>query len=251
MTAYGRLRDAAERLGTREDTLRNRQALSTASRACKDAAVEFRAALARHPDRSSAAAQKLARDFQGLLRNAERIMSMSEDRERRYKAVDEGRGGSGAGAGVVSSGPGAAALDDEQRQSQQQRRQEEEAHHQQQQKLYQQRQQQLVSEALSTQRQLEENEATIADRDAAVRDISSQIGQVHEIFRDLAVLVSDQGAQVDDLESNLGQATQHVDRAGQQLQRAETRQRNSRNVWCFLFLLIAALLAVLLLVIAA
>lgn len=242
MTAYGRLRDAAERLGTHEDTLRSRAALAAASRACKDAAVDFRAALARHPDRSSAAAQKLARDFQGLLRNAERIMSMAQERERRFKAVDDPSRAGGARAGAAR---GAPPPEDDRRQQQAQLAQA------QAQLQLQRQQREALAEAVSTQRQLEENEATIADRDAAVREISSQIGQVHEIFRDLAVLVSDQGAQVDDLESNLGQATQHVERAGQQLQRAETRQRNSRNVWCFLFLVLAALLAVLVLVIAA
>ena len=37
------------------------------------------------------------------------------------------------------------------------------------------------------------NEAVIEERDQGIQDIQQQIGQVNEIFRDLAVLVKEQG----------------------------------------------------------
>lgn len=38
------------------------------------------------------------------------------------------------------------------------------------------------------------NEAIIEERDQGIREIQTQIGEVNEIFRDLALLVSEQGA---------------------------------------------------------
>lgn len=38
------------------------------------------------------------------------------------------------------------------------------------------------------------NEAIIEERDQGIKEVQQQIGEVNEIFKDLAVLVHDQGA---------------------------------------------------------
>lgn len=40
------------------------------------------------------------------------------------------------------------------------------------------------------------NEAIIEEREQGIREIQEQIGEVNEIFKDLAVLVNDQGIMI-------------------------------------------------------
>lgn len=40
------------------------------------------------------------------------------------------------------------------------------------------------------------NEAVIEEREQGIQEIHSQIGEVNEIFKDLAVLVNDQGVMI-------------------------------------------------------
>ena len=40
------------------------------------------------------------------------------------------------------------------------------------------------------------NEAIIEERDQGIKEIQQQIGEVNEIFKDLAVLVREQGAMI-------------------------------------------------------
>lgn len=47
------------------------------------------------------------------------------------------------------------------------------------------------------------NEAIIEERDQGIQEIQQQIGEVNEIFKDLAVLVHDQGAMIGKLSTNL------------------------------------------------
>ena len=51
-----------------------------------------------------------------------------------------------------------------------------------------------------------------------------QIGEVNEIFRDLAVLVSDQGAMIDTIDSNVTRAAGEVRSANTELAAAEKQQ---------------------------
>lgn len=47
------------------------------------------------------------------------------------------------------------------------------------------------------------NEAIIEEREQGIQEIQQQIGEVNEIFKDLAVLVHDQGAVIGKLSLNL------------------------------------------------
>ena len=71
--------------------------------------------------------------------------------------------------------------------------------------------------------------ALIAERGAAVDALTRQIGEVNEIFTDLATLISDQGAMVDDVEANIGAAASRASAARAELARAERAQRAARN----------------------
>lgn len=108
----------------------------------------------------------------------------------------------------------------------------------------QQRQQLVEREA-----QIRFNDVLIEERDRAVQTINSQIGEVHQIFQDLAVLVSDQGAQLDDIEANIGRAADHTAQANTQLVGAQRAQRRSQKCWCMLLVALAVSVFVLILII--
>lgn len=74
---------------------------------------------------------------------------------------------------------------------------------------------------------------------------------MHQIFQDLAVLVVDQGAQLDDIESNLTRAAERAGDASVQISRAERSQRAARGRWCFLLAITAVVVGILLLIILA
>ena len=43
----------------------------------------------------------------------------------------------------------------------------------------------------------------IEEREHGIAEIQAQIGEVNEIFQDLAVLVNEQGGMIDDIEANI------------------------------------------------
>ncbi len=64
MTAFNRLRDDVGKLGSGADTLDLRRRIGQSSDKFRELAMEFKQKAAKHPDKSSTAAQKLLRDFQ-------------------------------------------------------------------------------------------------------------------------------------------------------------------------------------------
>lgn len=104
---------------------------------------------------------------------------------------------------------------------------------------------------LEREAQIRFNDALIEERDAAVHTINTQIGEVHQIFQDLAVLVSDQGGQLDDIEANINRAAEHTIDANTQLIGAQRAQRRSQKCWCTLLVALAVTFLVLILIIAS
>ena len=58
-------------------------------------------------------------------------------------------------------------------------------------------------EVLQLDGEIDYNNALIEEREAGIAEIQSQIGEVNEIFQDLAVLVNEQGTMIDDIEANI------------------------------------------------
>ncbi|XP_024296601.1 syntaxin-12 isoform X2 [Oncorhynchus tshawytscha] len=66
----------------------------------------------------------------------------------------------------------------------------------------------------------EEDLALIKERETNIRQLESDILDVNQIFKDLAVMIHDQGEMIDCIEANVESAEVHVDRGTEQLQRA-------------------------------
>jgi syntaxin 7 len=224
-TAFTRLREDVSRLGTPGDTPALRRRITAGSQRFSELAKEFGRLAEDHPSKESTATQKVVRDFQGLLSSWERLMVAARERE----AATLPRGAEAAAAAAELDAAASAADREElaRRAATEHRRKE---------------------QLLQTEAELRFNEAIIEERDEAIVQISGQIGEVHQIFQDLAVLVHDQGEALDDIESNLTRAAGRTSDARLQIGKAERLQRRARNTWCFLMMLAAGTLAVLLVV---
>ena len=223
VTAFNRLRDDVARLGTSVDTPDLRRRIAGSTQRFGELAQQFRDAVAQHPGKDTTSTQKIMRDFQGLLKNSERLLSTAREKEsaslpRSLNTVQQQQQDGSTHADIERQ----ALLEQQQKQ-----------------------------QLLQTEGEIRFNEALIDERDQAITEITGQIGEVHQIFQDLAVLVHDQGEMIDDIESNITRAATQTQDAHVQIVRAERSQRKARNTWCFLMMLTAGVVAVLLLIILA
>ncbi|XP_077250175.1 syntaxin-21-like isoform X2 [Tasmannia lanceolata] len=76
------------------------------------------------------------------------------------------------------------------------------------------------------------NEAIIEEREQGIKDIQDQIGQANEIFRDLAVLVHEQGVVIDDIDSNVEGSYLSTTQAKTDLGKA-SKSVKSGTSWCW------------------
>lgn len=95
------------------------------------------------------------------------------------------------------------------------------------------------------------NEQLIEERDAGIAVIQRQIGEVNEMFQDLAVLVHDQGAQLLTVDAQVAATADRVEAGTQQLARAEARQRAARNRWLTCWLVAAGVAALIIIILFA
>ena len=102
-------------------------------------------------------------------------------------------------------------------------------------------------ELLQLDGEIEYNNALIAERDAGIAEIQSQIGEVNEIFQDLAVLVNEQGTMLDDIEQNIVRTSAKTRDARQELVKAETSQRAARSKLLWLLLIGVVILSIVIL----
>eukprot|EP00898_Chlorokybus_atmophyticus_P000532 jgi/Chlat1/147/Chrsp1S03232 len=114
-----------------------------------------------------------------------------------------------------------------------------------------QEQKQRQQEVMQLGSAIEYNTALIEERDAGIQDIQQQIGEVHEIFQDLAVLVNEQGHQIDDIESNIVTVHEHTRQANQELAKASKSQRKSRGMACCILSAVVILVVILILFIGS
>ncbi|KAJ0427863.1 putative target SNARE coiled-coil domain, syntaxin domain, syntaxin/epimorphin [Helianthus annuus] len=74
------------------------------------------------------------------------------------------------------------------------------------------------------------NEAIIEERDQGIQEIQNQIGEVNEIFKDLAVLVHEQGTMIDDIGSNIENSHAATSQAKSHLAKASKTQRSNSSM---------------------
>ncbi|KAJ8334912.1 hypothetical protein SKAU_G00405510 [Synaphobranchus kaupii] len=91
----------------------------------------------------------------------------------------------------------------------------------------------------------EEDLELIKERETNIRQLESDILDVNQIFKDLAVMIHDQGEMIDSIEANVESAEVHVDHGTEQLQRAAHYQRKSRKKICILVMVLCVVVTIL------
>ncbi|KAI4350350.1 hypothetical protein L6164_004812 [Bauhinia variegata] len=88
--------------------------------------------------------------------------------------------------------------------------------------------------------------AEIQERHTAVREVEKKLLDLQEIFLDLAVLVDAQGDMLDNIESQVSSAVDHVQQGNNALIKAKKLQKNSRKWMCIaiIILLIVVIITV-------
>ncbi|KAF8059198.1 SYP22 [Scenedesmus sp. PABB004] len=236
----GKLKRKVDLLGTAKDTVQHREELGALNRSIQAAAKAIKAqleALSREraalPEPQQAKLRKLVQDFAATLQDYKAAQKVAAEREALYlprtPPAAPARGGGGGGSAAAAAAGGSEA--------------------------------DVESQALLAERaQLESaaldgniayQEALIEERDQGIAEIQRQIGEVNEMFQDLAVLIHDQGQQLTTIDTQIASTTERTREGHRQLVKAERSQRAARNKCLMLWLVSGLVLAVILIVLFA
>uniref|UniRef100_A0A2P2M1U2 t-SNARE coiled-coil homology domain-containing protein n=1 Tax=Rhizophora mucronata TaxID=61149 RepID=A0A2P2M1U2_RHIMU len=86
--------------------------------------------------------------------------------------------------------------------------------------------------------------AEIQERHDAVRELERKLLELQQIFLDMAVLVNAQGDMLDNIESQVSSAVDHVQSGNTALQRAKSLQKNSRKWMCIAIIILLIIVAI-------
>ncbi|CAA0843015.1 Putative syntaxin-131 [Striga hermonthica] len=86
--------------------------------------------------------------------------------------------------------------------------------------------------------------AEIQERHDAVRDLEKKLLDLQQIFLDMAVLVDAQGDMLDNIESQVSSAVDHVQSGNTALQKAKSLQKNSRKWMCIAIIILLIIVAI-------
>mmetsp|Transcript_53342 Transcript_53342/g.122591 ORF Transcript_53342/g.122591 Transcript_53342/m.122591 type:complete len:286 (-) Transcript_53342:477-1334(-) len=92
------------------------------------------------------------------------------------------------------------------------------------------------------------NEDVIAEREQGINNIHRTVNEVSEIFQDLALLVTEQGEHIDNIQTNIESAASQTSRGVRELAKANRSQKRARSRLCCLALAMIVLLVVFILV---
>jgi len=171
--------------------------------------------------------QKLVKDFHAVLKDFQKAQRMCAERESTFLPQ---KGKKQASYGTMDEEQAAASGDGE----------------------YQMETQVLMQERgrsdfTQIDGELEYNNALIEERERGILEIQQQIGEVNEIFQDLAVLVNEQGSMIDDIEANIVSTAVRTKDAQKELTKADKSQRAARNrLICIVIAVLVALIVLIL-----
>ncbi|KAK8215128.1 SNAP receptor [Zalaria obscura] len=111
----------------------------------------------------------------------------------------------------------------------------------------QQQQQQQEQLRLADQSEVDFQESLIIERESEIRNIEQSVGELNELFRDVAHMVHEQGQSLDIISDNVTSTRDDTRGADRELRTASRHQRNARNKACCLLLILAVVLTVVIL----
>ena len=110
----------------------------------------------------------------------------------------------------------------------------------------QQQQQQVQQQEprLADQSDVDFQESLIIERESEIRNIEQSVGELNELFRDVAHMVHEQGQSLDIISDNVTQTRDDTRNADQQLRTASRHQKSARGKACCLLLILVIVLTV-------
>lgn len=216
-TAVANFRRLVDAIGTTKDTPDHRQKIhNTRQRILqlvKETSAKLKALSDSDRETTGNASKKiedakLARDFQITLQEFQKVQQHASERESTYSPYAP----SSSLPTTSGSGEYLAVNVDQDNQP----------------FLFEQKRQ----EVLLLDNEISFNEAMIEEREQGIRDIAVQIGEANEIFKDLAVLVHEQGVVIDDIQSNVEASSTATTQARVQLAKA-SKSTKSKSSWCW------------------
>ncbi|KAG9447324.1 hypothetical protein H6P81_013452 [Aristolochia fimbriata] len=232
-TAVSAFRRLVEAIGTVKDTPEHRQKIRDTRQRIGQLVKETSANLRALTDSDShdsgpskkIEGAKLARDFQAILQEYQKVQQLAAERESTY-----------APSVPSSSSPSSSSADEQANQDKDQQMQ---ALLRDQKRL----------EILLLDNEVAFHEAIIDERDQGVKEIRDQIAEANEVMKDLAVLVHNQGVTIDEVESNIEVATSATAQAKTELSKA-SKSTKTRSSWCWwLAIILVVVIVIVLLVI--
>lgn len=114
---------------------------------------------------------------------------------------------------------------------------------------YQQQQVQQLEQQprLANQDEVDFQETLIIEREAEIRNIEQSVGELNELFRDVAHIVHEQGGQLDIISENVERVNTDTRGANVELRGASRHQKNARNKACCLLVILAVILLIIVL----
>ncbi|CAN6233807.1 unnamed protein product [Urochloa humidicola] len=106
-------------------------------------------------------------------------------------------------------------------------------------------------EVLQLDNEIVYNEAIIEEREQAIQEIQQQIGEVHEVFKDLATLVHAQGVIIEEIDMNIENSAVATKEAKKEVAKADKTQKSNSSLLCILMVIFGVVLLVVIIVLAA
>lgn len=168
---------------------------------------------------------KLAKDFQAILKEYQKAQQLAAERETAYTPfVSQVAESSSYSSNVPDS---SAEVNQEQQFLIQTRKQ----------------------EFFQLENEVSFNEAIIEERDQGIKEIQNQISEVNEIFKDLAVLVNEQGIVIEDIGSNIETSNSATAEATTHLVKASKSQKSRKCLSCWVPLAILGVVIIIVIIV--
>lgn len=104
--------------------------------------------------------------------------------------------------------------------------------------------QQMDQPQLAEQSEVDFQENLIIEREGEIRQIEQSVGELNELFRDVAHIVREQGDMLDTIDVNVENTLADTRGADVELRSASRYQKQARNKACCLLLILAIVLVI-------
>ena len=100
---------------------------------------------------------------------------------------------------------------------------------------------------LASQDEVDFQDSLIVERESEIRNIEQSVGELNELFRDVAHIVHEQGGQLDTISGNVQNVATDTQHADVELRSASRYQKSARGKACCLLVILAVVLVIIVL----